>query len=242
MRSPSRIRPPGSTGVVQSMATSGVPLVALGLGVELELLLPEPRPTPYDQSHVAVRGEGIVSVDMGSEWQMPRAPPTAPTWRRRLPTRLARGAWALFAGIWRDPASGTRRAKGGPSRRLHAAKDLWAVMAVVRECDRRRRRRVSVALRRNDLALDTVVNDFNWSCSIDKVDILFDIDNSASMGDKQAYLGAAIPQISSTGSSTPVCASACRYFAGAAVRRGHFARRASLTRVLRRSTIMHLGS
>src|SRR5580698_7153105 len=29
--------------------------------------------------------------------------------------------------------------------------------------------------------------------SIDKVDILFDIDNSASMGDKQAYLANAIP-------------------------------------------------
>ncbi|MGH7440432.1 MAG: hypothetical protein ACRENE_32480 [Polyangiaceae bacterium] len=44
-------------------------------------------------------------------------------------------------------------------------------------------------------ALDTVVNDFNPSRSIDKVDILFDIDNSASMGDKQAYLGAAIPDL-----------------------------------------------
>ena len=31
--------------------------------------------------------------------------------------------------------------------------------------------------------------------SIDKVDILFDIDNSASMGDKQAYLAQAIPQM-----------------------------------------------
>src|SRR5581483_589558 len=31
--------------------------------------------------------------------------------------------------------------------------------------------------------------------SIDKVDILFDIDNSASMGDKQDYLKAAIPDL-----------------------------------------------
>jgi hypothetical protein len=31
--------------------------------------------------------------------------------------------------------------------------------------------------------------------SIDKVDILFDIDNSASMGDKQAYLAQAVPQL-----------------------------------------------
>jgi hypothetical protein len=31
--------------------------------------------------------------------------------------------------------------------------------------------------------------------SIDKIDILFDIDNSASMGDKQAYLSAAIPDL-----------------------------------------------
>ena len=37
-------------------------------------------------------------------------------------------------------------------------------------------------------ALDT-------SRTIDKVDILFDIDNSASMGDKQAYLGQAIPDL-----------------------------------------------
>src|ERR1019366_10607817 len=31
--------------------------------------------------------------------------------------------------------------------------------------------------------------------SIDKVDILFDIDNSASMGDKQLYLAAAVPDL-----------------------------------------------
>ena len=44
-------------------------------------------------------------------------------------------------------------------------------------------------------ALDTVVNIVNPSQSIDKVDILFDIDNSASMGDKQAYLVQAIPDL-----------------------------------------------
>src|SRR5580704_8757142 len=31
--------------------------------------------------------------------------------------------------------------------------------------------------------------------TIDKVDLLFDIDNSASMGDKQAYLSKAIPDL-----------------------------------------------
>ena len=31
--------------------------------------------------------------------------------------------------------------------------------------------------------------------TIDKVDLLFDIDNSASMGDKQAYLAQAIPDL-----------------------------------------------
>ncbi|MGH7329028.1 MAG: hypothetical protein ACREJX_11825, partial [Polyangiaceae bacterium] len=31
--------------------------------------------------------------------------------------------------------------------------------------------------------------------SIDKVDLLFDIDNSASMGDKQAYLSKAVPDL-----------------------------------------------
>ena len=31
--------------------------------------------------------------------------------------------------------------------------------------------------------------------AIDKVDILFDIDNSASMGDKQAFLAAAVPDL-----------------------------------------------
>ena len=43
--------------------------------------------------------------------------------------------------------------------------------------------------------------------AVDKVDILFDIDNSASMGDKQAYLSKAIPDLI-TRLVTPNCVDA----------------------------------
>ncbi|HTB71977.1 MAG TPA: hypothetical protein VK762_01975 [Polyangiaceae bacterium] len=55
--------------------------------------------------------------------------------------------------------------------------------------------------------------------SIDKVDILFDIDNSASMGDKQAYLSKAIPDLL-TRLVTPNCVNAAGTVTGSAMLSG----------------------
>src|SRR5580692_11574422 len=51
--------------------------------------------------------------------------------------------------------------------------------------------------------------------SIDKVDLLFDIDNSASMGDKQAYLSEAVPALI-TRLVTPNCVDATGAVTGSA--------------------------
>src|SRR5580704_16003010 len=51
--------------------------------------------------------------------------------------------------------------------------------------------------------------------SIDKVDLLFDIDNSASMGDKQAYLAQAVPDLI-TRLVTPNCVNSTGTVTGSA--------------------------
>ncbi len=60
--------------------------------------------------------------------------------------------------------------------------------------------------------------------TIDKVDILFDIDNSASMGDKQAYLSKAIPDLL-TRLVQPNCVDANMNITGQASLAGHVHRR-----------------